>query len=279
MKLDNARPHSSAHLLAAAPIIVLALFRHAYRLSIAALALGAFVLSVLGCLQSVGALRVPTLGAYLDRVPIEASITLVGILIAVFTASAAWRSQKRDELLLASLYDIEVFTDSTLRIASDLNGFLLLLKELQDEANAGPCSLPTLWRADYLAKQAADIQEKRRALAAQGYLIYGLDSRNVHALTSNPMVFRSFKKTKVALLGISDAAIFSVPSSSGNPSDFIEAVRGLPDNEYVSYWKVFHELTEQGGGGVGGVRGAIQAKFFPPSLTFAWALIRMKQEP
>ena len=265
--------------IAAAAVIVCALLRHAFNLIVFSVAVSALVLAVLACLQSMGVFRVPHIGLYLSRMPIESSITLLGIIIAVLTAAGAWRRQKRDELLLSSLNEIQAFFEIALHIAIEINSYTLLLKELQIEAKAGPHALTSLWRAQHLSDYATEIQNKKKRLGEFGTVIHVLDSRNIHALASNPVVFRSFKASKAAVLGLAHSSHFNVPNPAADPYDFISNLRLLPDEEFDTYLMSFGQLNEQAGGGLGGLRGAIQAKFFPPTLTLAWALLRMKNDP
>src|SRR5690606_29081822 len=115
--------------------------------------------------------------------PIEASITLLGILLATIGAMRAWRLQKRDEILLQSLAEIQAFFEQVSNAAGELNAYLALLKNLQSELRAGPYSLDAYWRSTYLDEQASDARGSQKLLRKLAVDVYALDSRNVHAMT------------------------------------------------------------------------------------------------
>src|SRR5690606_29252682 len=105
----------------------LAAIRWLYRAATSLLLFLALIAAIAACLQYVTEIEAPFFGKYLSRVPIEASITLLGILLATIGAMRAWRLQKRDEILLQSLAEIQAFFEQVSNAAGELNAYLALL--------------------------------------------------------------------------------------------------------------------------------------------------------
>lgn len=278
-KSENTNPSPLKRLAIAALIAGLALIRICGKSFVSILTFSALALGGLSILQNVAGLEIYLLGKYLSRISIEAGLTLIGILIAVLSAERAWRNQKRDELALASLNEIEVFYEESLRLIGEVHGYALLLRDLQIELKSGPYSLDAFWMAKSLQSGARDKEEKLRKFRSFGVSIHMLDARNIHVLSSNMMIYRSFKSAKMGLLQLVDTSWFTVPTVGDSVDDFIAYLRYLPDNEYLEFTNKFDSLNQSTAGGVGGLRGAIQAKYFPPTMTLARAILRSDKDP
>jgi len=265
--------------VAALVIAVLAAIRVLYRFSLGLLVSASLIAAVAACIQHVSTFKVPLVGGYLLKVPIEASVTLLGILLATTSALRVWRFQKRDEILLASLIEIRAFFEEAISSAQQINSYLPLLSDLQQELKRGPYTLETYWRAKYLHQQVNITHESQARLGKIAVDVYTLDSRNVHAITVNPFTFRNFKKAKECVLRLSELRGFYVPKSSDGDTDgFIFLLRRVPDDEYSAYLSEASDLNIKIAGAIGGIQGNVQARFFPPSFTFAWAVLRSKND-
>lgn len=276
---ENISSKLPKHLAIAAIIAGLAFIRICGKAFVNILTFLALTLGVLSFLQNVAGLETPVLGQYLSKISVEASLTLIGILIAVLSAERVWRNQKRDELALASLNEIELCYEESLRLIGEVHGYVLLLRDLQVELKRGPYSLDSFWMAKSLKSSAIDKDEKLRRFRAFGVNVHTLDARNIHVLSSNVMIYRSFKSAKSGLLQLVDISWFTIPTVGDSVDDLIAYLRYLPDNEYLEFTSKFDSLNQSISSGVGGLRGAIQAKYFPPTMTFARALLRADKEP
>jgi len=265
--------------LSAGSIAVLAGLRAAFLLSTFLLPGLAFVLVLAAVLQKSGLFQVPTIGAYLDPISIEASFTLLAIILASFGALRAWRLQKRDELLLQSLEEVQSFFEKAVKVSGSLNAHVALLSNLQAELMAGPHSLQAYWRAQYLDEGAGVAREYQRQLREMAVDVYALDARNLQAMTVHPFVFRAFKIAKRSLLELSEASNFYLPRSvDGDADRLIDILRRVPESEFAQFLKSFDELNPRMGGAVGGIRGGVTARFFPPGFTLAWAVFRSNRD-
>lgn len=265
--------------VAALLIALLASIRFFFRMSVSLLLYASLFAAVAACLQQIGAFEIPYLSRYLSKISIDAAVTLLGILLATMSAIRIWRIQKRDEILLKSLLEIRVFFEQASKSTQELNSYLSQLRDLQQELKKGPYNLPAYWRATYLhdtASAARDSQSRLRRMAVD---IYTVDSRNIHAMTSNLLMFRNFNIAKKCLLEFSNTLGFLIPTSNaGDTEGFITRLRRTPDNEYVAFLSEFGRLNLRMAGAVGGIQGNVQARFFPPSFTFAWAVLRSNKD-
>lgn len=259
----------------AALVAAVAVVRSLYVLSIGMLFYATLFLAIAACLQYVGVFEVPIFGVYLASIPIEASITLLGILLAISGAMTAWRLQKRDELLLASVAEIQSFFEVAADAACRLNAYLLLLKDLQVELRAGPYSLQSYWLAAHLDEQAIEMRSHQAVIRRLAADVYPLGARNIHAMTLSPITFRSFSKAENYLLGLSNRLNFLLPKSrSGSVDEFIDRLRLTPEDAFSRFISDFDDFNSGMGEAVGAVRGYVQGRFFPATLTSAWVTLR-----
>lgn len=241
------------------------------------LVLSALLVAIAVCVNNVGLWSVPFMGAYLSKVPIDAAITLLGILIAASSALSVWRQQKKDDLLASVANEVSAFFDSSLGDATSLNSYLVLLEKLRREVMLGPCSLESVWRASHLAAQSHEMREAAKALKASAIRVHSLDGRNVQALTFHRTVFRSFKSAKTALIELADTLPI-IPPRYEDPGDLICWLRFVSEGEFDAFLSSFDALSARVAGGAGGVKGGVYARFFPPTLTFAGAIFRASRE-
>lgn len=126
--------------------------------------------------------------------------------------------------------------------------------------------------ASYLEDQSVVMRDKLSRLVSMGTLVHTLDGRNVQALTWHSQVFHSFKTAKSSLLELIDVSHFSIPPKFDDPGRFIAYLRMSSNREFDEFLSKFSRLNETAGGALGGIRGVIQARFFPPTITLARAV-------
>lgn len=80
------------------------------------------IFALLAALHNIGVYETPYIGIYLARVPIEASLVAVGVVLASLGAIGAWRRQKRDELLLVAVEDVWKFFDRASSLLTPVYG-------------------------------------------------------------------------------------------------------------------------------------------------------------
>ena len=267
------------HWILASVIALLAAIRFLYRISSGLLLFAALLAAMAACLQHMGVFRTPYVGEYLSKLPIEASVTLLGILLASMSALRMWRLQKRDELLLQSLFEIRAFFELAMATTQTLTSYVPMLSALQSELKSGPYNLKTYWHARYLHEQVGVMRDAQARLGRLAVEVHTLDSRNVHAMTANLLAFLNFKKAKKYLVEISALLPFYIPKTGEDDTDgFIFLLRQAPDQEYAAFLAKADGLNIKMAAALGGIQGNVQAKYFPPTFTLAWASLRSKND-
>lgn len=259
--------------IVATPIIVFALCRTVWKIFVSIVFFASLLVAIVAAAQVIYGEKFPVIGVYLSRIPIDASFTLIGILVASMGALTIWRAQKRDELLLSSLSEVDQFFSDALNAMNRLTARLGILEQLQLDAHDGKAALDG--RTIFLAGVFAEMRSDQLFLRQKGIDVYSLDAKHVHALTNHPMTYRSFLRAKRNLIAISGLMHIPVLNHElDRPSALLERLVEDAGAELQDFSAKADELSQGLAEGAGGIRGAIQGRFFPPTFTFAWGLLR-----
>lgn len=254
-------------------IIVFALCRLVWKIFVSVIFLASLLVAIVAAAQVIYGGEFPIVGVYLSRIPIDASFTLIGILVASMGALTIWRAQKRDELLLSSLSEVDQFFSDALNAMSRLTTRLGILEQLQLDARDGKAGLEG--RIKFLASVFAEMRSDQLFLRQKGIDVYSLDAKHVHALTNHPMTYRSFLRAKKNLIAISGLMYIPILNQElDRPSALLQRLVEDTGAELQDFSAKADGLNQGLAEGAGGVRGAIQGRFFPPTITFAWGLLR-----
>lgn len=264
-------------------ILSLALARHLFGLVISLLWLLLVVLVIASLSRNLGFFTTLKFDSYLSKIEVGDGLTALGILFASYGVMSAWRRQKREELMIESVEEIDNFFRNVVRIANSMSAEVRVLNRFVGAVKAEPEGGKWKYSTGYIIDIIPKIEAARISINESAILVHDLDAREALVVWSIPLAKKRFDRAVRAVGELSEISFLNLPLGASSEIDLRDWVlrvgneRDIED-EYERFSSKANLIASKIAGDVGGIRATIFGKYFPPTISGAKSIFEIEDD-
>ncbi len=264
-------------------LLSMALGRYCFRFAFFLLWLLLVLLVIASLAQNLGFFNFARFGSHLSKIEIGDGLTALGILFASYGVMSAWRRQKREDLMIHSVEEIDLFFRDCLRTATKMRAEIQVLDKFRKAVLNEPDGGSWIYSVNHILGLVPQIETARFSINEMAVRVHDLDAREALVVWSIPLAKKRFDRAVNALGELSDISFLDLPLGLLSAEHLIDWIRQVGNDREIAdqYAKFIHrssELTEQIAGDIGGIRGSIYGRYFPPTIAGARSVFGIQDE-
>lgn len=256
-------------------LLVIALIRMLFKFLFGVMWLGLVFLCALSLLHNLQIFPLPALDRYLEKLDIGNALTALGILLASYGVMSAWRMQKREELLLSTADEVDLFFRRAMSSANRMSAQLRVLDEFRRRTSGDAYDEKEKYLFGYISRAIQEIEEDRGVISDCAIRVHDLSSRESLAIWSIPLARMRFEAAVNALDQLCEISFVNLPVGCSSVDELVSRLRLIDGAEYVGFYEKAPPLAGVIAGSIGGIRGSVLGRYFPPTISGARAFLNM----
>ena len=258
--------------------LAFALTRILFKFLFSMMWVGLVFLCALSLFHNLKVFPLPMFGRYLEKLDVGNALTALGILLASYGVMSAWRMQKREELLLSTADEVDLFFRRVVLAANRMCSQLMVLEDFRSRTSGDSYDEKEKYFFGYVSGVVKEIEEDRSVINDCAIRVHDLSSRESLAIWSIPLARMRFEAAVNALDALCKISFMNLPVGCSSVDELVNRLRLIDGAQYVRFCEEAPSLAGVIAGSIGGIRGSVLGRYFPPTISGARAFFDMEGE-